>query len=693
MFVISLYKKNYVSPKAGVLSVVMDQIRSGAQRRRVLACREDLLSYHEGMEYPEVKKTQVVLFSALFRKEQGQIVMKGYTGIVLLEVNKLAGTAEVATIRRRAADAPQTLAAFAGLSGLSVKILVGFALPGNRLPQTREEAECFHAHAYRQAVYFYQMQLGRAITLKTPVLERGCRLSYDPDLYYNPQAAVITMEQPARMPSELNWEEAQQERPNPFDRLLPGIDQSYRLLFLFSTALKEARTFFGGIEPDDPAPFLIRLAENCYRSGIPEADMVEWAMTHSPLGRHEAVLREIVRNVYALEKPFGTKPCVHPSQVMALQLEDFMSRRYEFRRNELKKEVEYHERGVCMFGFSPVTDEVLNSISMQAHAEGLNFWDRDVKRYVFSKRVPVHNPIDYYLAHLPAWDGIDHIRALALTLPTKNKHWPDLFARWFIGMVAQWQQINGQRAHSVVPLLTGDQGCGKSTWCRQLMPRALREYYTDSLDLGNKRETELALHRFALINLDEFDSISLTHQPYLKHLLQKPEINARRPYKSSIQSLKRYGVFIATCNNTDLLTDPTGSRRFLCIAIEGKIDKRLRINHDQLYAQALAAIRNGERYWFDQEEEQLIVSNNSAFEQMPVEEQLLLQYFAPADPDDKAGQWLSPILIIQRLQELGKVKFSNVHIQQFGRILRKHQIPLLHTRHGNVYHVRELGLL
>jgi hypothetical protein len=99
----------------------------------------------------------------------------------------------------------------------------------------------------------------------------------------------------------------------------------------------------------------------------------------------------------------------------------------------------------------------------------------------------------------------------------------------------------------------------------------LRAYYTDSIDFGSKRETEMALHRFALINLDEFDSIRLGQQPYLKHLLQKPDANIRRPHKSSIVAEKRYGAFIATCNHFDLLSDPTGSRRFLCVKVDGQI--------------------------------------------------------------------------------------------------------------------------
>ena len=67
-----------------------------------------------------------------------------------------------------------------------------------------------------------------------------------------------------------------------------------------------------------------------------------------------------------------------------------------------------------------MTETVLNSIGLNAQAEGLALWDRDVKRYVYSDRVPVFYPLEDYLEHLPAWDGKDHIRTLADTLPTDN---------------------------------------------------------------------------------------------------------------------------------------------------------------------------------------------------------------------------------------------------------------------------------
>ena len=89
-------------------------------------------------------------------------------------------------------------------------------------------------------------------------------------------------------------------------------------------------------------------------------------------------------------------------------------------------------------------------------------------------------------------------------------------------------------ANSTSPILVGAQGTHKSTFCREMIPPALRAYYTDSIDFSQKRDAELYLNRFALINIDEFDQITLTQQGFLKHILQKPVVNLRKPHGRSV---------------------------------------------------------------------------------------------------------------------------------------------------------------
>ena len=115
---------------------------------------------------------------------------KEYNGLVQIEVNRLSGWAELEYIKSQAALLPQTMAAFGGASGKSVKIWVRFSLPDGSLPTTEEQASLFHAQAYRLAVKCYQPLFPFPITLKEPTLQQNCRMTVDECPYYNSDAVL-----------------------------------------------------------------------------------------------------------------------------------------------------------------------------------------------------------------------------------------------------------------------------------------------------------------------------------------------------------------------------------------------------------------------------------------------------------------------------------------------------------------------
>ena len=354
-------------------------------------------------------------------------------------------------------------------------------------------------------------------------------------------------------------------------------------------------------------------------------------------------------------------------------------------------EVEYRERNSFHFYFNPINKRVLNSIALDAQAEGIPLWDRDISRYIYSNRIPVFNPLEDFLYHLPVWDGKDRIRGLAQTVPCENKHWVDLFHRWFLNMVAHWRGNTDKKyANSVSPLLVGAQGTRKSTFCRSIVPPELRAYYTDSIDFKSKQEAERYLGRFFLINIDEFDQINVNQQGFLKHLLQKPVANLRKPYGNTIQEIRRYASFIGTSNQKDLLTDPSGSRRFICIEVTAPIETNVTINYKQLYAQAIHAIYKGERYWLNDEDEAILKQTNREFEQASPLEQLFHCYFRPADAEEE-GEWLTAMQILNYLQTKTRNKLAINKVAQFGRALQKLNIPCRKSMKGTLYHLEKLN--
>ena len=614
-------------------------------------------------------------------------------GIIQIEVNHLANLMEVNRVKQEAEELSQTYLAFMGSSGHSVKIWVRFTRPDKSLPKNREEAEIFQAHAYRKAVSLYQPILSYSIELKNPALEQFCRQTYDPELYYNPDSTIMYMRQPMEMPSETTYQEAVQAETSPFKRLIPGYDSLETLSALFEVALNKACQSLSELQPgiyprsdEDLKPLLVQLAENCFQAGIPEEETARCAIAHLYRQKKEFLIRQTVQSVYTIAKGFGKKSPLSAEQELELRTEEFMQRRYEFRYNTMTTVTEYRERNTFCFYFRPLSSRVRNSIAMNARLEGLSLWDRDVVRYLDSDRIPIFNPIEDFLFGLDVrWDGHDRIRELAARVPCNNRHWADLFYRWFLNMVAHWRQTDRKYANCTVPLLVGPQAYRKSTFCRSLLPPELQAYYTDRIDFSNKRDAEISLNRFALINMDEFDQNRVNQQAFLKHIFQKPIVNVRRPHGTATQEMRRYASFIGTSNHKDLLTDTSGSRRYIVVDVTGPIDCSP-IDYEQLYAQAMHDLYKGERYWFDPEDEKVMNESNQEFQVMPIAEQLFHEYFRAATEGEECEQFLA-IEILEQVQHDSKIRVSDCNIIQFGRILQKNRVPSVHTKRGNVYRV------
>lgn len=177
----------------------------------------------------------------------------------------------------------------------------------------------------------------------------------------------------------------------------------------------------------------------------------------------------------------------------------------------------------------------------------------------------------------------------------------------------------------------------------------------------------------------------MSQQAFLKHILQKPVVNVRRPHGTATQEMRRYASFIGTSNHKDLLTDTSGSRRYIVINVTGPIDCSP-IDYEQLYAQAMTALYKNERYWFDEEEEAIMTESNQEFEQSPAIEQLFQVYYRAA-ADEEAGEWLLAADLLQRIQKASKMKFSPRQVSYLGRILQKLGVKSYRRSHGVYYHV------
>ena len=257
------------------------------------------------------------------------------------------------------------------------------------------------------------------------------------------------------------------------------------------------------------------------------------------------------------------------------QLMDFLNSRYEFRYNDMMGYTEYRSKEKRYADWQPVDDRSLKGLTMEVRLGGIDVRDNDVRRYVHSNMIRAYDPIgDYLWARHGKWDGQDHIRRLARTVPTKNPYWQDWFYTWFLGMVRQWRVSSiAKYGNQAVPLLISTQGWNKTTFCEQLLPPELSWGYTGNLQLDDKRQVLQQMAQMLLINLDEFNQISPhTQQGFLKNIITLSSVKIKRPYGRHVEDFPRRASFIATTNQADVLADPSGNRRFLGVELTGPID-------------------------------------------------------------------------------------------------------------------------
>ena len=345
--------------------------------------------------------------------------------------------------------------------------------------------------------------------------------------------------------------------------------------------------------------------------------------------------------------------------------------RYDFRYNTVMKFVEYMPKEKGWYGFQPVDPRVQKRMTLEVQLADIRVSIKDVRNFLESDYIKNYNPIEEYLFQCyDKWDGKDHIRALARTVPTANPHWADWFYTWFLGMVDQWRGYSHrQYGNSVAPLLISKQGYNKSTFCRRLLPPELQWGYSDNLILSEKRQVYQAMAQFMVINLDEFNQISpQVQQGFLKNLIQLPTLKYKPPYGSHVMEFPRLASFIATSNMKDILSDPSGNRRFIGVELTGPIDVSVRPNYQQLFAQALSALNNGEKSYFDAQQVKLIMKSNSQFEVIQPIDQYFLLYFELVE-DEKEGEYLTAAEIFDYLKKQIGSSLKVNSLMGFGRKL------------------------
>ena len=409
-------------------------------------------------------------------------------------------------------------------------------------------------------------------------------------------------------------------------------------------------------------------------------------------GEALSVLSEFFQNDNAkADENADAKTNAGVKYVTPQQVEDEVLKNWEVRFNVMTQHPEVRNRKDPEARLKPMSVRAHNSIVRSVQQTYPNCFRSSIDAYLLSEDVPEFHPLRAYLTSLPEWDGRDRVGELAARV-SRDDLWQRVFRRWLRGAVKGWLSEQDSMVVfdcQIAPLLVSErQGMGKSTFCRMLLPSCLRSYFTDKFDLTADAKSELYLGKYALINMDEFDRYSERQMATLKNLMQLTEVKVQKGRSQVATQMTRTAAFIGTSNMTELLTDPTGSRRFFCQIVEAPITREP-IEHEQLYAQVVAEIRHGEPTFFSHEEEAEIEEHNRSFYRQSPLAEAFHRSFTFAEGDDNA-QWVSATEIFETLKRDSRRALQGLKMTGLGRQLRRMGIPKKRTAQGMFYGVKKL---
>ena len=368
-------------------------------------------------------------------------------------------------------------------------------------------------------------------------------------------------------------------------------------------------------------------------------------------------------------------------------MQKWLLENYEFRYNVITDVFEYRKK--TEHDFEIIDKYAINTIAIEVQEAGIFVRDHFVERLIKSKYAQPYHPIRSYINQVRGtWDGKDRIGDFLRRI-NHSDYCQKMGRIWLRAMVAQMAGYDEKHANSVMlTLVSTTQGLHKSTFLRSLLPNGLRDYYTDDFSLNQKGNAQRKIVEFAIINDDELDKENPKKMPLMKTLMQTMKPSFIGAYKKNFNRLPRAASFTGTSNSRELLTDRTGSRRFLILEPDSMIDVE-GIEHDQIYAQLLQEIEQGEPYYFSKADEQEMQVHNEPYYVKTDLERSITSRFRIFEAGEEAIK-MSASTVLGKLKEQKVKGIENITINTFSKILTRLFGSPIHTNLGNLYAIREV---
>lgn len=652
--------------------------------RRIFAEQGEKAANEKKIELPEIT------FSANYRGGRSNATLVKYLGYIVVDIDHQTQEA-LACILALAKKCAHTRIAFISPKGMGLKIVVRVCRTDGTLPETIQEIEDFHHAAYHKIASFYAQLCGVEVDTSGQDVSRTCLFSYDPDIYFNPDATAVIVEQPPMFFKSQKKKRASGKKKkttapdnNPLtEQVALNYHSSHAsLMVTLNYYHNKSEKYVTGNRNN----YLHCLACMYNRYGVPQeeaAAFIKSQFTDLPADEMDA----LIGSAYGHNEEFDTRK-LNSTQKRMLQIEQHIKENYDTRYNEVLHIMEYRRRKTDTEQPEPfhILDEMMeNSIWMEMNELGYSCTVKTIQNLIYSDFSITYHPIREYLDSLPEWDGTDYIGILANSVHTSHqKFWVECLERYLVGMCAAATQDDVVN-HTVLLLCSEIQNIGKTTFINNLLPPELRAYLSTGLINPSNKDDLAKIAQAMLINLDEFEGMSGRELNIFKDLVTRKVISIRLPYARRSQNFPHTASFAGTCNYQEVLHDTTGNRRFLCFHVDSM--EFIKINYAQLYAQIKYLLNKpGYQYWFTQSENSRIEENNEDFIFHSPEEELVLTHIRKPERFEKV-HYLTVTEIAELIRERTGYQYSHGTKAQLGKVMSKHGFEFHKGKNGRRYTV------
>ena len=682
------------------LGRVIGNIRNGVHAQNVFKVRM-LVSQGKTEEANNVKR-QLPFYTvtATYREKRLAYSMTGYNHVILLDIDDLSED-RLDGVRKKINENPNTLASFLTPKGHGFKVFVflktEYAIRlRKRLAEKLEETgkvefallEKHHLEMYNECKRYYEELLGVKVDASGKDISRGFFTSYDDKAYLNEELmkevdeTVTNIVLPEESTEKKKGKKEKREKAEK-EKRKTEVEPWERMEFNKAVlAVKRISKFEEGNRDN----FLFTLGNKCYAKGLDEEVAVRLA--REKFGQQGMDVDTPLHNAYTYtDKTQKAAEKKEEKTDTINQVIDFLKTHYDIRRNVILDRLEYldfNEKEEIWKGkFRPMRARSYNSIFLQLQLAGIKCYRNFLQAVIDSSYAREFNPFMDYIGKLKPWDGVtDYIGQLADTVQAEDQEfWRKSFRRWFVGMLAG--ALQEEAVNHLVIILYSEQGKGKSTWIRRLLPPEWREYYRNGMVEPGNKDHQILLSTHLIISMEEFEGVKPGDVAGLKRTITQESVTERKAYDTQAYNYVRHASFIASTNNRQCLQDIGGNRRFLPSAVKS-LDYRTPVNYEGIYAQAYALLKEGYKYWYEGEEiEELNRHNEQHRMKDPVEENLFV-YFRKPEEEDMHVKWMPAAAILSKIAIFGKIQVNRQTTQTLVLSLEKYRFETRRDNQGSI---------